>query len=364
MQHVVRARLSASLIALAFIAPHALVAQGPVLIEGFAARRESAREPLFGGLAISTFDGPLGVRLGGALNARRTDPSFGDEGCETPPCMARPERRFEVRAWTADADIVVAPFRSVGVARALLLGFSPYAFVGLGARGIVREDASDTSVTTASLGAGVHHRLIGPLVLGAEGRYRRALRSDSAITLANRNHVEFRLALGLSFGGRRRMSSAGAIAHAEAESCAGDCASRSIERRIFAERTASRVLDRADARVGDDADAFEFVQDVFAGEGVKLPESPRRLLGAGSPVPTTVGSLRAGDLLFFAADRMVVDHVAIYVGGNRVVHASGGRVRYDVLGEGSRGMWLAEHLVTARRVVRGDEMRVRPRHSY
>ena len=36
----------------------------------------------------------------------------------------------------------------------------------------------------------------------------------------------------------------------------------------------------------------------------------------------------------------------------RVIHAtaSGGGVRYDVLGEGERGRWFSDHLVSARRL--------------
>ena len=337
------------------------LAQGPVVLDAFVQRHEQSSEPLFGGMAISSFRGPLGVRLSGALHSRRIDVPVAD--CAALPCPPYSSGHVDVRSWTADADIVVEPFRPVGAARTILLGFSPYAFVGIGGRGLSRADVPDTSVATASFGAGVHHQFVGPLIVGAEGRYRRTLRSDSAIALGDRSRVEYRIALGFSFGGRRRMTSEGALARADAESCGGDCAPRAVERRVFAERTASRVLDRADAMVGKRRDAFDFVEAAFASEGVQLPSSPRRMMTAGSPVPVTVGALRPGDLLFFASDRLVVDHVAIYVGSDRVVHASNGHVRYDVLGEGSRGTWLAEHLVTARRVVTGDEMRLRPRHS-
>jgi len=76
----------------------------------------------------------------------------------------------------------------------------------------------------------------------------------------------------------------------------------------------------------------------------------------GETVSLRVGSLRPGDLLFFANDGSNVDHVAIYAGHERFIHssASGGGVRYDVLGEGDRGRWFAEHLVTACRISGGD----------
>ena len=348
-------------IALGTLPATSAMAQGPVLLEAFVQRHERSSEPLFGGVAISSFRGPLGVRLSGALHSRQVNVGVFD--CASLPCPPYSDGTVDVRDWTADADIVLEPFRPVGAARTILLGFSPYAFAGIGGRGVSRSDVPDTSVATASFGAGVRHQFAGPLTVGAEARYRRALRSDSAIALGDRSRVEYRVALGFSFGGRRHMTSEGALARADAESCGGDCAPRAVERRVFAERTASRVLDRADAMVGKCRDAFDFVQAAFASEGVQLPTSPRRMMAAGSPVPVTVGSLRPGDLLFFASDRLIVDHVAIYVGGDRVVHASNGHVRYDVLGEGARGTWLAEHLVTARRIVTGDEMRLRPRHS-
>lgn len=355
-------RLAAAALALAALLPlgPAPRAQGSVLLEGAVTRRESADAPTFGGLSLTSYSGPVGLRLGGTAHVRN------DGG------------RYDLRAWTADADILLEPFRPVGVARALLLGFSPYAFVGLGGRGDVYRDAPDTSLATASYGAGVHHQIFGWLGVGAEARYRRALRSDSAITVAPRGHFEYRLALGASFGaGRRRMRSDGALAPAAAMPCAGDCAPRSVERRELAARTVGRVLDAADGLVGTryapggdgparGFDAAHFVAYVFERAGVQLPPSTSRMLSRGAAVSTGVGSLRPGDLLFFASDGDVADHVGIYVGRDRVVHAiaSGGRVRYDILGEGQRGTWLAERLVAARRVVTGDEQRVRARFLF
>jgi hypothetical protein len=53
----------------------------------------------------------------------------------------------------------------------------------------------------------------------------------------------------------------------------------------------------------------------------------------------------------FAEKGRPISHVAIYAGGNRIIHAtsSGGAVRYDDLST-RRGQWFADHLVAARRV--------------
>lgn len=70
--------------------------------------------------------------------------------------------------------------------------------------------------------------------------------------------------------------------------------------------------------------------------------------GSGSrALPLDRRKFRPGDLLFFASNRRVIDHVAIYAGDGRLLHATeaGGRVQYDQLAG-----WFADHLVAARRV--------------
>jgi cell wall-associated NlpC family hydrolase len=126
----------------------------------------------------------------------------------------------------------------------------------------------------------------------------------------------------------------------------------------------AEVLDLAESYVGTPYlsggtnpsigfDAGGFVQYVFGKEGVSLPRTAHQIAELGEAVSTRVGLLRPGDLLFFGNDGESIDHVAIYVGHDRIVHAtaSGGGVRYDVLGEGARGEWFADHVVTARRIV-------------
>jgi cell wall-associated NlpC family hydrolase len=108
-------------------------------------------------------------------------------------------------------------------------------------------------------------------------------------------------------------------------------------------------------------DAAGFVQYVFAREHVQLPRTSHAIAELGEEVSTRTGSLRPGDLLFFGNDGSSIDHIAIYAGHDRIIHATatGDGVRYDVLGEGRRGEWFADHLVTARRIV--AEGRERPR---
>jgi hypothetical protein len=69
---------------------------------------------------------------------------------------------------------------------------------------------------------------------------------------------------------------------------------------------------------------------------------------------TNFDGVHAGDLLFFSQRGDVVDHVAIYVGNDRILHSSssGGGVRYDDLTT-ARGKWFRDRLVAVRRVL-GD----------
>ncbi len=202
--------------ALLFTAPrNTLPAQGPGLFDVFAARKESPSDPLFGGLALTGYSGIFGLRLSGALNFNNGDNSTvytapsPYTGCDRFRCRGYggPQHyRYEsglgigVGGWSADADLLVAPLRALPLARSLLLGFSPYGFVGIGGIGVNPNNAPDTSRATWSFGVGLHHDLLGWLGVGAEARNRRSLHSDSAIAIGSRRNWEYRAGLSVSFG--------------------------------------------------------------------------------------------------------------------------------------------------------------------
>jgi cell wall-associated NlpC family hydrolase len=97
-------------------------------------------------------------------------------------------------------------------------------------------------------------------------------------------------------------------------------------------------------------DCSGFVQYVFGRNGIKLPRTSRLQASAGSPAPLDVASLLPGDLLLFASRGTQINHVAIYVGDNRILHstAGAGGVVYDDLST-PRGKWyLARHVVSRR----------------
>lgn len=362
-------------------APLAAGAQGPWTFEPFATRHEASTSPLLGGISFARYDGPIGVRFSGALNLDSRDDSarigsYGAADCRRGPCGTRSYRRGQdgfgmptIGAWSADADLIFAPVRAVGPLRMLLLGFSPYAFAGVGGYGVKPRTGADTSRATWSLGAGTHHDLLGALGVSAEARYRQAFNSDSGIPRTWQDKLEYRVGLTISFGrggGKRQRPS---TRHAPRRAPpAGPCGSapcpedaapiERIDANIGARAVeiAAKYID-APYRGGGSSpsegfDAAGFVQYVFGQAGATMPRDLRRLSTAGTHVPLSVGTLRPGDLLFFANDRTNIDHVAIYVGRDQIVHAtsSGGGVRYDVLGEGERGQWFSDHLVAARRL--------------
>jgi cell wall-associated NlpC family hydrolase len=354
--------------------------QGPGLFDAFAARKESPHDPLFAGLGFAGYSGMFGIRVSGALNfnsgdngATATPQPVPYYGCNRYECRGYGGPRYNydsgigigIGGWTADADLLFAPFRTLPVAKALLLGFSPYGFVGIGGIGVNPSGAADTSRATWSFGVGVHHDLLGWLGLSAEARNRRSFQSDSAIAIGSRRNWEYRAGLSMSFGGHHEpvpiTPPQGIVAPNVDREETAESASRLI----------ANVLDLAESYVGTPYlsggtnpsigfDAGGFVQYVFGREGVSLPRTAHEIAELGDVVSTRVGLLRPGDLLFFGNDGSSIDHVAIYVGHDRIVHAtaSGMGVRYDVLGDGPRGEWFADHLVTARRLI--AEGRQRP----
>jgi hypothetical protein len=263
----------------------------------------------------------------------------------------------------------------VPVVKSLLLGFSPYGFFGVGGYGIRPSGGPDTSVATLNYGVGAHHNLLSWLGVGVEARYRRPFHSDSALTFGTPRNWEYRLGLTASFGGGhpfRRTFRPEPVRPPVVERIYVSPAPPPprryvIESNSLDSRFASRVLSTADEYVGtkfrsggtsphSGFDGAGFVNWVFWREGVRLPRSARRMAELGDPVSTRVGALRPGDLLFFANDGYNINHVGIYVGGDRFIHSSstGNGVRYDVLGDGDRGRWFAGHLVQARRIT-GNE---------
>src|SRR3954467_13820468 len=132
-------------------------------------------------------------------------------------------------------------------------------------------------------------------------------------------------------------------------------------RRVTA--SAARVLATAERYVGihyryggtspgTGFDCSGFVQYVFGRNGVALPRNSRQQATAGRALPVEVDSLPPGDLMLFSSKGVRIDHIAIYVGNNRMLHSSAGagKVLYDDLAT-ARGRWYLARHVASRRVL-------------
>ncbi len=106
------------------------------------------------------------------------------------------------------------------------------------------------------------------------------------------------------------------------------------------------------ARPAAGFDCSGFVQYVFGQHGVILPRVSRQQAAAGRALPRTTSALQPGDLMLFSSKGRGVDHVAIYVGDNRIIHSSAGAggVVYDDLST-LRGKWYLARHVASRRVL-------------
>lgn len=101
----------------------------------------------------------------------------------------------------------------------------------------------------------------------------------------------------------------------------------------------------------DGFDCSGFVQYVYRKNGVPLPRTSRQMAHAGKKIRASISSLREGDLMLFRGKSGVISHVALYAGGNRILHSSSSRggVGFDNL-DSKRGAYFRSHLVAARRM--------------
>lgn len=98
-------------------------------------------------------------------------------------------------------------------------------------------------------------------------------------------------------------------------------------------------------------DCSGFVRYVFDRYGIALPRTAHEQAAVGiAPFP---GDLRPGDLLFFYGGQGA-QHIALYVGGDTIIHASSSakRVKLDLITtRGRRRSWFRNRLIAVRRVL-------------
>lgn len=66
-------------------------------------------------------------------------------------------------------------------------------------------------------------------------------------------------------------------------------------------------------------DCSGFTQSVFRDNGIKIPRTSREQAKGGKSVP--LDDIKPGDLIFYAKDGQI-NHVALYIGNKKVIHAS------------------------------------------
>lgn len=98
-------------------------------------------------------------------------------------------------------------------------------------------------------------------------------------------------------------------------------------------------------------DCSGFVRYVFALHGLGLPRTAHEQAALG--MAPDVKNLEPGDLLFFYGGRGA-QHIAMYIGGDSIIHASssGHRVMLARLsGAGTHRTWFGQRLIAVRRVL-------------
>ncbi|HZO19222.1 MAG TPA: C40 family peptidase [Gemmatimonadaceae bacterium] len=360
------------------LAPIAGMAQSRHAIAFHVGRNDALPlETTLGGISYTSWAGILGVRASGALGLGRVERT-----------ATNSDGTLKITAWTADGDVILSPFRMVGPTA--LGGLQPFALGGIGGHGARYPDGDRASVATVSYGWGVAWQLSRALAVEGTARRRTLLQEEFDLPPGFANDWEYRVGIAFEFGGRRQAERArsprrrrGPVRverEPEHEAAREDPRDDDTRTPVLAKpgrmpgasvsaasviRTANRYEGIRYAYGGATPtkgfDCSGFVQYVFARHGIDLPRTARQIADVGEPISLDRGDLREGDLLFFAGSGTRIDHVAIYLGEDRIIHstASGGGVRVESLTT-PRGEWFDRRLVAARRLVSGGRAIVRP----
>ena len=330
---------------------------------GFFGALENA-EPVtrtLGGLSLSVGTPFVGIRGSGALGIS----TLGNQATIAGQNAAD-------LVWSTNADLMLGPVNA-----GLGEGFMPYTFVGLGMESSAYPLQFTDAIRTWSYGGGIQLGLGSILSVSGEARWKRLAASATYADSQFVRNIEYRIGLGLHFGGSRSRSpvygSRGSSAPTRRTSTTPPTAPRQrypsrttwpVSTSTSSSAAARRVISTGEQYIGvpyryggssprTGFDCSGFVQYIYAQQGVDLPRTSRQMAGVGTAIEPSERALAVGDLMLFAQGGRI-SHVAIYAGNGRFIHSSssGHGVRYDNLGT-NRGRWFADHMVAARRVV-GD----------
>jgi len=302
-----------------------------------------------GGLSLSVGTPYVGIRGSGGLGiSSLTTSGFG--GTQGPSNLV----------WATNADLLFGPVNA-----RLGEGIMPYGFAGLGLESSAQPATFTDAIRTWSYGGGLQLALGRLLSVNGEVRSRHLAAPATPADTQFVRGLEYRVGIGIHFGGGRSRSSVFTRRSADIPPSAPRPSRTSRTTWPISTSSSSgaagRVVMTAEQYIGvpyryggtsprTGFDCSGFVQYVYDVQGVDLPRTSRQMAGAGIAVEPSTRSLKVGDLMLFSQGGRI-SHVAIYAGNGRFIHSSssGKGVRYDDLGT-KRGQWFANHLVAARRV--------------
>ena len=308
------------------------------------------------GLALGAYSGAFGARASGALAIDATTRSSTGARVST------------ISDWIADGDVLL---RVGGFDRyhSVAPDVAIFGFLGIGA--IAWRDGIDSMRVAQSWshGGGLSIGLGESIQLSGEARYRRPLDLYQNGETPFSPRMEYRAGISLRFGGgssrvpRRSAARVGSAGRGPIVVAVPTPSGGTIPVSYPADaRLGARVIPTAESylgtpyRYGGDTpatgfDCSGFVRYVYAKNGVSLPRTSRAMATSGTRLKPDFAALKAGDLVMFAEKGEAISHVAVYAGGDRIIHASSsaGRVRYDDL-DSERGQWFKRRIVAARRV--------------
>ena len=215
----------------------------------------------------------------------------------------------------------------------------PYVVVG-GALGLASDTSGQGLAALWSAGAGVEWRPFQFVGLSVEERYRVIDRGPHGFWNPGTPHKGWGTLLGISFALGKEAQ------RASRHATAGTTASAPppgppepplmiVGRAADVVQTALDVLGSPYQWGGTAENGFDcsgLVQYAYGRHGIRLPRTSRAQSESGTPVPVDLDSLRAGDILAFAAQRGgAVTHVGMYVGDGKFIHSSSAGVKLSRL---------------------------------
>lgn len=221
------------------------------------------------------------------------------------------------------------------------------------ALGAVSDSGGQRLAALWSTGAGLEWRPFRFFALDAEERYRVSDRGPRGFWRPGTPHKWWSTTIGLSImlGGTRRHDAAASLG-ADPVRVAVVTAGRAGD----VVQTALDVIGTPYQWGGTAQNGFDcsgLIQYAYGRHGIRLPRTSRDQALAGSAIVRDLDSLRAGDILAFAAQPGGgVTHVGLYVGEGKFIHSSSTGVRLSRLArDDPDGKYWIPRWVGARRIM-------------